>query len=139
MSQESTGTPNPNDILEKEGLFEYHRYLVEGMRTNGDGKVISFDILDNEHNRNALEEDCQMTNKDKLMVDYISQLADGFEDERAGIAGLMAMTISLGCKYQKVHNNGSCKGCPLTSYVCRAISGQSKLLLASVNEEDLNL
>lgn len=77
-----------------------------------------------------------MTNKDKLMVDYISQLTDGFEDERAGIAGLMAMTISLGCEYQKVHNNGSCIGCPLTSYVCRLISGQSKMLFETINDEE---
>ncbi len=55
MSQKSTETPNPNDVLEKEGLFEYHKYLVEGMRINGDGKIISFDILDNEHNRNVLK------------------------------------------------------------------------------------
>lgn len=55
MNQKSTETPNPNDVLEKEGLFEYHRYLVEGMRTNGDGKIVSFDILDNENNRNALK------------------------------------------------------------------------------------
>lgn len=45
MNQKSTETPNPNDVLEKEGLFEYHRYLVEGMRTNGDGKIISFDLI----------------------------------------------------------------------------------------------
>lgn len=56
MSQKSIETPNPNDVLEKEGLFEYHRYLVEGMRINSDGKIISFDILDNEHNRNALKD-----------------------------------------------------------------------------------
>ena len=56
MNQKSTETPNPNDVLEKEGLFEYHKYLVEGMRINGDGKIISFNILDNEHNRNALKD-----------------------------------------------------------------------------------
>ena len=129
MNQESTETTNPNDILEKEGLFEYHRYLVEGMRTNGDGKIISFDILDRK------KEKMRMTEKDAWMIDHISQLADGFEDERAGIAGLLAMVISLGCKYQKVHGNKYCIGCPLTSYVCRGISEQSKLLLEAVNEE----
>lgn len=77
-----------------------------------------------------------MSNKDALIVENISQLVDGFEDERAGIAGLLAMAISLGCKYQKAHDNETCKGCPLTSYVCRGISRQSKLLLEAVNEEE---
>jgi hypothetical protein len=77
-----------------------------------------------------------MTKKDALIVENISQLVDGFEDERVAIATLLAMAISLGCKYQKVHDNGTCKGCPLTSYVCRGISGQSKLLLEATNEEE---
>lgn len=51
MNQKSIETPNPNDVLEKEGLFEYHRYLVEGMRTNGDGKVISFDLIKKEDDK----------------------------------------------------------------------------------------
>lgn len=50
MNQKSTETPNPNDVLEKEGLFEYHRYLV-GMKTNGDGKVISFDLIKKEDDK----------------------------------------------------------------------------------------
>lgn len=77
-----------------------------------------------------------MTNKDELMAENISQLVDGFEDKRVGMAALLAMTIGIGCKYQEDNNNGSCIGCPLTSYACREISEQSKLLLAAANEED---
>lgn len=55
MNQKSTETPNPNDVLEKEGLFKDHEYLIEGMRITGDGRILGFDILDNEHNRNVLK------------------------------------------------------------------------------------
>ena len=59
MSQKLTEIPNQKpeweDVLEKEGLFKYHEYLVEGMRITGDGRILGFDILDNEHNRNVLK------------------------------------------------------------------------------------
>lgn len=55
MNQKSTEIPNQKpeleDDLEKEGL-----YLIEGMRITGDGRILGFDILDNEHNRNVLKD-----------------------------------------------------------------------------------
>ena len=35
MSQKSTETPNPNDVLEEKGLFAYHEFVA------GDGRKFS--------------------------------------------------------------------------------------------------
>lgn len=78
-----------------------------------------------------------MTGKDKLMAEYIDQLIDGFEDKRYGMSALLKMVIKIGCDYNKSACHEECKDCPLTSYLCRQMHTQSKLLLED-NGEDCN-
>ena len=98
MSQKSTETPNPNDVLEKEGLFEYHKYLVEGMRINGDGKIISFNIPDNEHNRNALK-DIKPVSRDLMDFDKENHNKVKYNTPLPPIVSIERDPIPEGMKY----------------------------------------
>jgi hypothetical protein len=60
MSQKSTETPNQKPdwlkVLEEQGLFKYHEFVVQGMRITEDGRILGCSILDTPENRKVLEE-----------------------------------------------------------------------------------